>query len=146
MSLAKAIKIARIVRKTFDAIASEESRTRKWHTGCPDTLEGYCGRASAQLYLALRREGLRSAEFWDGDCHSFVTYRGKIIDITATQFGSYPDVHVCDFDDTVSTRNGDSCYCCPTRNKGVNGHWAYTHEDKLMRKTDLHAVKKALEF
>lgn len=61
---------------------------------CPKTLEGGCAVASYTLYRAMRRAGydavLVRGESLVGDSHCWVEWMDYVIDITATQFYSYP--------------------------------------------------------
>lgn len=84
--LKKVKKIAKKIRAAFEEIEKKEY-------GRPSDLGGYCGRASIQLYLACRREGIRIG-LHEGCGHMFNTYDGRIIDVTATQFGINRKVYV----------------------------------------------------
>jgi hypothetical protein len=78
-------KIAAQVRQAFEEIA----RTQ----GYRSDLGGLCGRATAQLYLACRRKGIK-IKMWRGLGHAFNECDGHIVDITATQFGKVGKVHI----------------------------------------------------
>jgi len=79
-NLKKVKRIAKDIRKAFEEIDKKYTG----HTG--GDLGGHCGRASVQLYLACRRVGIKIG-INKGEGHMFNTYRDRIIDITATQFG-----------------------------------------------------------
>lgn len=87
--LGKIKEIAKKIRKAFEEI--EESET--YNKG---DLGGYCARASIQLYLACRREGIRISMV-EGIGHMYNKYNGKIIDITATQFGERSKVLIREY-------------------------------------------------
>ncbi|MFA5048279.1 MAG: hypothetical protein WC516_04625 [Patescibacteria group bacterium] len=84
--LEKIKKIAKKVRNVFEKIEENEG----W-AGC--RLGGYCGRAAIQLHLACKRVGI-NIKISEGIGHAYNEYDGYIIDITATQFGGYPKVHI----------------------------------------------------
>ena len=81
--LQKVKHIARGVRKAFEEIEKGDRGPFRVRN---EMLAGYCGRASTQLYLACRRAGIRVG-LKEGRGHMFNTYKGRIIDVTATQFG-----------------------------------------------------------
>jgi len=88
ISPAKRQKIRRValgVRKWADAHHSQ--------MGFPESLCGMCGIAAAKLAKELRREKIY-ARIVSNNYHAFVMYGEMIIDITATQFGKYPQVMV----------------------------------------------------
>jgi len=82
MSLREVKSIARKIRKAFEEIEKKEGS----YGDVPGDLGGYCGRASVQLYLACRRKGIKVV-MAEGEGHMFNVYNGRIIDVTATQFG-----------------------------------------------------------
>ncbi len=62
-----------------------------------DNLAGYCGLASFCLSKIFHEIGLNPklmVRDCDFDCHCWVELEGKIIDITMTQFGYYPNVYI----------------------------------------------------
>lgn len=76
--LTKIKKIAKQVRMAFEKIEDEEGYFQ-------NNLEGYCARASLQLYFACRDAGIE-IELKANPEHAFNVYDEYIIDITATQF------------------------------------------------------------
>lgn len=137
MSLPQVKAIAKEVRKSFEKIEKEE---RGLYGTEPAGLGGYCGRASIQLYLACKRAGLKDIELWDGEGHTFNVYRGKIVDITATQFGRRRKVYVCEFKD-CEDKSLDYEYWSATRCPSACQNWAY--EDQHFY-SDRRKVRKQL--
>jgi hypothetical protein len=92
--LEKVTAIARVVREEL-----QKEKHPLWSTW---NLEAACAVASEILVHVLRARGLRATfvvgEFKDGqprcnDEHCWVTLPvGRILDITATQFGSFPEI------------------------------------------------------
>ena len=79
-------KLAKKVRQAFEKIAEKEP--------CIGTdLCGLCARASIQLFLEARRKGMYVGLI-AGTGHVYNTYKGHIIDVTATQFG-YKEKVLC---------------------------------------------------
>lgn len=63
----------------------------------PESLEGACGLASYTLCRALKAFGYRAQLVYDGDedgAHCWVELGDEVIDVTATQFGDFPEVYV----------------------------------------------------
>ena len=80
--------IAKKIRKAFEEIEKKENDGFGGYG-----LGGYCVRAAAQLYLACKKAGIK-VKIVEGVGHAFNEFDGYIIDITATQFGKYPKVHI----------------------------------------------------
>jgi len=99
MSLRKITSIARRIRKAFEEIESKEGEYNDGDLG------GYCGRASVQLYLACKRQGIK-IQIAEGVGHIFNVYNGRIVDITATQFGYCEKVFIKD----LYHRGLDDCH------------------------------------
>lgn len=78
--------IAKQVRKAFEKIEEDEN-------GYGGNLGGYCFRASYQMYLLCKKEGI-NVDIIEGCGHYYNEFNGYIIDITATQFGKYPKIHI----------------------------------------------------
>lgn len=74
-------KIARSVRTAFEKIAKKDRYSRN--------LMGMCYRASVQIFLECRYKGIR-VQIAKAPGHTFCTYAGHIIDVTATQFPFKP--------------------------------------------------------
>lgn len=81
------------VRTAVEIWARED---RMFH---PRILRGACAIASSSLWHELRRLGadplLVRGTYWDGELeyeHAWLLQDGRHLDITATQFGDYPDV------------------------------------------------------
>lgn len=95
----RALIIAAHVRKTFERIARDES--------FPADLACLCLRASKALAKALTKTGIKAKLVMGGyrepygECgdHCWIEIGDKIIDITATQFGTFDRVHVTDVSD-----------------------------------------------
>lgn len=90
--------IAIKVRKAFEEIEKKDYGYRFLDYDGNDyyiknNLGGYCGRAAIQLFLACRRKNI-DIEIEEGVGHSYNKLGDYIIDITATQFGKYPKVHI----------------------------------------------------
>lgn len=83
--------IAKKIRKAFEEIERKEDYSEASLWGFD--LGGYCGRAAIQLYLACKKSGIK-IKIIEGIGHAYNEYNGHIIDITATQFGKYPKVHI----------------------------------------------------
>jgi hypothetical protein len=116
-NLEKVKKIAKKVRAAFEEIEEKEYGSKYTDLG------GYCGRASVQLYLACRRAGI-TIGLHEGYGHMFNTYNGRIIDITATQFGINKKVYVKKIDKSLedyhtteaihkSAKPAECVYGCP---------------------------------
>lgn len=126
MSFEEVKKIAGKVREIFEQIEADESGD-KYNRYCMTDLGGYCGRASIQVYLACKRAKIRGIELWDTGRHTFNIYEGKIVDITATQFGRQDKVlvrsmNVIDDPDNYHEYNGAAR--CPK----ISDHWAFYAE------------------
>ena len=86
--------IAKQVRKAFEEIAENEKEYsygnwKEFH----NSLRGYCAAASVQLYYACKKKGIK-LKLIEGIGHAYNEFDDYIIDITATQFGRYPKVHI----------------------------------------------------
>jgi hypothetical protein len=93
-------------------------------------LGGLCFDASAYLAKRLRRNGIRS-KVVASNYHCFLKLKGKIIDITASQFGG-PAILIVDQDkaDKVLTRSYKNTYkagsrneYCPREAKDIENFW-----------------------
>ena len=105
------IKIAQAARKEMEQFALDYPEA-----GGYSDLEGYCAISSYFLKILARKlgynltliEGMAFENYVDPDGtnkndinHCWITYKGKIIDLTATQFGSKRKVHIVN----VSNKN-----------------------------------------
>lgn len=97
VGLAGLKRLARIVRRYYEE-----------HHYCGSDLAGCCFRASRQLFKLAEDCGIRT-EIGLGECHAFVLYGGKVVDVTATQFGNYQKVMVVDLE-TMSKRRSWSTH------------------------------------
>lgn len=143
MSLKEVKAIAKEVRKVFERIEGDEGGY--YGNPGPGSLGGYCGRASIQLYLACKRAGLNGIELWDGDGHTFNAYNGKIVDITATQFGQPRKVYTCKFADREE-KSLEYEYGKATRCYSASKNWASERGGKREVDSDSRKVKKHLGF
>jgi hypothetical protein len=72
--------IAKRVRRRAERYADQK--------GFTDDLAGLCAHASTVLRDELKKVGIR-ARLAGNMYHAFLTYKGYVIDVTATQFDSY---------------------------------------------------------
>lgn len=79
------LKIAKEVRDWAEAKAD------KWNF--PSDLMGMCAIAAAELHVRLKRAGYASKIGYNSS-HCFVIYKDHVLDVTATQFGTYEKVFV----------------------------------------------------
>lgn len=65
----------------------------------PNKLTGLCGIAC--ILLSRKLTALKiNHEIWHSGCHAFLILpNDKVLDITATQFGNFPKVLYCDFEE-----------------------------------------------
>lgn len=68
---------------------------------CPD-LAGLCAIVSKELCERLQQNGYKAKIAYNGH-HCFVILQGRIIDLTATQFGNYPKIYIKKLPDYISS-------------------------------------------
>jgi hypothetical protein len=82
--------------KEEDIIREEGEKVREWaENRCRiSNLSGFCSICSAKLFLALQERGI-DVDIVESDFHVWLESNGKIIDITATQYGTeFPPVFI----------------------------------------------------
>jgi len=77
------MKLATILRETR-AWAEEVQAQFPFDYG--DDLCGLCAVASKELFTRLKANGFKDVLIACNDCHCFVIYKGRVLDVTATQF------------------------------------------------------------
>ncbi len=99
------IKIAKEIRPAIVKLAVSNNHS--------ESLRCYCAISSYTLYTTAKKFNLRpsiisgcfditeNSNINDRINHSWVQYYGKIIDLTATQFGNFDDVHITSIDDKM---------------------------------------------
>lgn len=85
----KFFRLARVARGHCEAVVRAEKPQRY----SPEKLAGLCGTASFHLFRLASRFKIKPT-FVDGRVHCWIEYKGRVFDITATQFGKhdYPPV------------------------------------------------------
>lgn len=127
-------------------------QTRKWAEKhkpheVAGHLGGMCGIASAELFLRLKRRGIKSVivmNKWGN--HVFLRANGIIYDVTATQFGKYPEVF-------ITLEAPSDTWTEGTRYKSVESfikaqsHWPAHQQFKLFKGTSYgrNKGKKAIK-
>jgi hypothetical protein len=95
----KVISYAKSSRKIVERLAKHIDNSWPVEAGDSKTLECYCAIASHLLYKLAKKNNIKInfhvGKFKSYD-HAFNSYDGKIIDITATQFGLKNKVYVID--------------------------------------------------
>jgi len=86
--------LAEKTRRAVEMLASDEEEDFEEHFNCPDTLSGYCARASAMLSAELTKRGIGHRLVYSDWGHVHIDCHGYIMDVTATQFGNLPKVMV----------------------------------------------------
>lgn len=93
-------RVRRIARRTREAVVLySREMSRHGHPFDPYSLRGACALASSVLWHELRAAGfdprLVRGNYWDGDLdydHAWLLLDDRHLDITATQFGDFPEV------------------------------------------------------
>jgi hypothetical protein len=103
-------------------------------------LSGYCGRASLQLFRVLKLKNIKGIVLVDGLSHTFLLYKNKIIDITATQFGKKDRVYIKDIKDI---KDYEYYYQITKKYTAIKKCWAYR---SILYKSDKEIVDKYIEI
>lgn len=87
-------------RRQLNIIKDLARQAREWadenaKKHFPSDLSQFCGIASANLFLLLKKYGF-FPKIATNDCHAFVICNGYIVDVTASQFRE-PDICVVKF-------------------------------------------------
>jgi hypothetical protein len=88
--------VAEVIRKSFEEIDRAGG-------GSFRNLGGYCGRASAQLWLECMKRGINGVKIAEGSGHAYCIFTEdngsvRVADVTATQFaGDYPPIFIENF-------------------------------------------------
>lgn len=80
-------RLAYRVRESVEKIAEDEVDVRDSFND-PETLGGFCARASAMLSALLAANNIEHQLVYSSSGHVFITCQNYIVDVTATQFRS----------------------------------------------------------
>lgn len=109
-------------------------------------LAGACGIASYTLYRALKRKGYSPIlACWVSKFggHAWVELGNIVIDVTATQFGRYPAVHIVGRNqyDVIEKREGEIVY----NRKAVRCISTWHQQNHTQYQSEIVAFVKALD-
>lgn len=101
---------------------------------CDSNLEGCCSFGSYLLSKVLQKNGFEAYFVegeYDDEYHCWVELNDVIIDITATQFGDFPQVYVTDSDDKYYINTYGNNAIRTVKKQWYQGGWINRFHKKL---------------